>query len=223
MHGATVRIEYEITAKNIGEADYKEEQFYYTGVVKDKNTLVTTVPIQILDYVPNNLQYYEINNSSYWSVIKPEDIISQGLVNANLKANIEKFNTIITSNKTNVALVPTIYTEKVDSSKQNSVSIPLVLTQLITTENKTKDLTYNNKVELVLQSNTVGRIMAYSVPGNQDPAGEILELDADLAKVSILPPFGTTLMYIIIAVITIAGAAIIAVGIIFIKRKVLTK
>jgi len=223
MHGATVRIEYEITAKNIGEADYKEEQFYYTGVVKDKNTLVTTVPIQILDYVPNNLQYYEINNSSYWSVIKPEDIISQGLVNANLKANIEKFNTIITSNKTNVALVPTIYTEKVDSSKQNSVSIPLVLTQLITTENKTKDLTYNNKVELVLQSNTVGRKMAYSVPGNQDPAGEILELDADLAKVSILPPFGTTLMYIIIAVITIAGAAIIAVGIIFIKRKVLTK
>lgn len=227
MHGATVRIIYEITAKNIGETDYKEQQFYYTGVVKDKNTISTTNAIQLVDYVPNNLQYYEEDNKGYWTVISKdkvkEQLIDTGLVNSRLQTNLEKFNTIVTTTKTNTALYPTIYTEKVDKNKVNSVSVPIVLTQLITSENKTADLTYNNVVELVAQSNTIGRKMAYSVPGNQDPTKDITELDADKSTVRILPPFGAVLTYTIIALITIAGAAIIVVGIIFIKKKVLTK
>ena len=102
--------------------------------------------------------------------------------------------------------------------------MPIVLTQLITAENKTADLTYNNMVELVAHSNTVGRKMAYSVPGSQDPTqSKPGEIDADVSTVRILPPFGVILTYVIIAVITIAGAAIISGGIIFIKKKVLTK
>lgn len=223
MHGATVRITYEITAKNIGEVDYKEEQFYYTGVVKDKNTIVTTNAVKVVDYIPNNLQYYAADNSAYWQVVRVDELINSGLVNANLKNSLEKFNTIVVSDKTSANLVPAVYKEKVDSSKQDSVSIPLVLTQLITSENKTADLTYNNIVELVVQSNTAGRKMEYSVPGNQDPTEKISELDADMQKTSILPPFGAVLTYILIAILLVAGAAIIAGGIIFIKKKVLTK
>lgn len=224
MHGATVRITYEITAKNIGEADYKEEQFYYTGKVGNKNTIVTTNAIQLVDYIPNNIQYYEVDNKDYWTVITAKELVDKGLVNAVFKEKLEKFNTIVTTTKTNTALYPAIYTEKVAKNKANSVSVPIVLTQLITAENKTADLTYNNMVELVAHSNTVGRKMAYSVPGSQDPTqSKPGEIDADVSTVRILPPFGVILTYVIIAVITIAGAAIIAGGIIFIKKKVLTK
>ena len=31
MHGATLQITYAITVANVGEVDYKEDQFYYTG------------------------------------------------------------------------------------------------------------------------------------------------------------------------------------------------
>ena len=224
MHGATVRITYEITAKNIGEADYKEEQFYYTGKVGNKNTIVTTNAIQLVDYIPNNIQYYEVDNKDYWTVITAKELVDKGLVNAVFKEKLEKFNTIVTTTKTNTALYPAIYTEKVAKNKANSVSVPIVLTQLITAENKTADLTYNNMVELVAHSNTVGRKMAYSVPGSQDPTqSKPGEIDADVSTVRILPPFGVILTYVIIAVITIAGAAIISGGIIFIKKKVLTK
>ena len=70
----------------------------------------------------------------------------------------------------------------------------IVLTQLISTENSSDDLTYSNMVEIVKTSNTVGRRMAFSVVGNQDPTlSDASEVDSSVAeKVVILPPFGNT-------------------------------
>ena len=225
MHGATIKITYNITATNVGETDYKEEQFYYTGIAGNTNNIVTTNAMQLVDYVPNNLQYYERDNSEYWQVVKTDDLIAgtNNLVNSSLKDNLNKFNTIITTTKTNTALVPAIYAQKVNTTRASSVSVPLVLTQLITSENKDDDLDYINKVEMVAESNTVGRKMAYSIVGNFDPTGNVMELDEDYAEVKILPPFGANLTYVMIAIITIAGASIIIAGIVFIKKKVLVK
>ena len=44
MHGATLQITYAITVANVGEVDYKEDQFYYTGKVGDTGTIVKTNP-----------------------------------------------------------------------------------------------------------------------------------------------------------------------------------
>ncbi len=33
MHGSTLQITYAIPVANVGEVDYNEEQFYYTGKV----------------------------------------------------------------------------------------------------------------------------------------------------------------------------------------------
>ena len=227
MHGATIRISYQITVRNVGEADYNDDNFYYTGVASNTDSIVKTTANQVIDYIANNLQFYVADNSS-WQVISQEELINKGLVNTALKDNIAQYNTIITTtenaNIAKTALVPTIYKDKINKDAQDSVSDPLVLTQLITAENDTDDLTYRNIVEIVKTSNTVGRKNEYSVVGNQDPSKEPQEMDSDRSEtVRILPPFGDTGIYYIIAITIIAGVGIIIIGIIFIKRKVLRK
>ena len=223
MHGATITITYQVTVTNEGEVDYKDNCFYYTGKVKDRNTIVTTKADQVLDYVANNLQFNASENSN-WRVINKNDIASQGLVNSSLKDAVEQYNTIIITDNLGAELIPTLYKEKVDNKATNSTTVPLVLTQTITSENSTDDLTYSNIVEIIKTSNTVGRRNEYSVVGNQDPTKEPQELDSDKAEVvKILPPFGDTARYITIGAIIIVAIAVGIIGIIFIKKKILVK
>ncbi len=227
MHGATIKISYNITVRNVGEADYNDDSFYYTGVASDTNTIVRTTANQVIDYIANNLQFYAADNSS-WQVISQDELLNNGLVNTALADNIAQYNTIISTSSSaaivNTPLVPTIYKDRIDNNAQDSVSDPLVLTQLITAENDTDDLTYRNIVEIVKTSNTVGRKNEYSVGGNQDPSKDPQEMDSDRSEtVRILPPFGETGMYFIIGITIIAAVGIIIVGVIFIKKKVLKK
>ena len=61
--------------------------------------------------------------------------------------------------------------------------------------------------------------MAYSVVGNQDPLGDVAEVDSNVAeRVIILPPFGETHIYYILAGVV---AVILISGIILIRKKVL--
>ena len=93
----------------------------------------------------------------------------------------------------------------------------LVLTQLITSENDSDDLTYRNIVEIVKTSNLVGRRNEYSVVGNQDPTSESAEVDSDKAEVvKILPPFGEMKNIIIITSTIFAAVGILVIGIIVI-------
>ena len=223
MHGSTIKITYQITVSNIGEVDYKDNCFYYTGNVKNKNTIVTTKANQVIDYVANNLQFNASENSN-WKVIDNEKLLSDGLVNNGLKKIVDRYNTIIVTENLGTDLIPTLYKEKVNKNAKDSVSVPLVLTQLVTSENDTDDLTYSNVVEIVKTSNIVGRRNEYSVVGNQDATKLPQELDADKAEVvKILPPFGNAINYILIAVLAIGVIGIITIGIVFIKKKVLIK
>lgn len=221
MHGATIEITYQITITNVGEVDYKDNLFYYTGNKSENAQIVTIVPNQVIDYVANNLQFDASKNSD-WNVIDKAIIESEGLVNVKLKEQLDKHNTIIENKNLGVELVPTLYKQKVDGTKANEISSPLVLTQLITAENSSDDLTYRNIVEIVKTSNTVGRRMEYSVVGNQDPTQAPQELDTDVAeRVRILPPFGNAGMHIIIPIVAVIVLVILTGGIIFIKKKIL--
>lgn len=227
MHGATIKISYKVTVSNKGEVDYKDNMFYYTGIVSNPSTVVKTHANQVIDYVANNLQFYAVDNSS-WSVIDEQTLMANGnetqtLVNSKLTDEVKKYNTIITTNENSNIAKTALLPEKYDETKF-SVSDDLVLTQLITSENETDDLTYRNIVEIVKTSNDVGRRMAYSVVGNQNPNknADIAEVDSDVAQiVKILPPFGNAGMPYIIAGITLLASAILVTGIIFIKKKVL--
>lgn len=211
MHGATITISYKVKVTNVGEVDYEEQKFYYKGNTEGA-TIVTTRANQVVDYVANNLQFSTDNSANNgWSVIGKDALVNQGLVNNRLSDNLAKFNNIIQTEGLDKELKPGESTEK-----------PLVLSQLISTENTEDDLTYSNIVEIVKTSNTVGRRMAYSIVGNQHPdASKAEEIDSSVAeKVIILPPFGNIhILYILIAVIGI----ILIIGITLIIKKVLKK
>ena len=217
MHGATIEITYQITVSNVGEVDYKENSFYYTGKVKDKNTVVKTRANQVIDYVANNLQF-NVNDNKDWKVIEKSELIKDdskmSLVNNSLAEQVEKYNTIIATENLNKELLPSLI-----NKGESSASVPLVLTQLITSENDTDDLTYKNIVEIVKTSNDVGRRMEYSVVGNQDPSKNPGEIDSDASEVvRILPPFGNAGLYIIITLVALAAIGIVIVGTLFIKK-----
>lgn len=209
MHGATIEVTYRIKVTNDGEIDYDGKEFYYKG--KQSGNVVTTNANQVVDYVANNLQFNKSDSrNNGWSVISKDDLTGQNLVNAKLTDNVSKFNTIIQTPGLSKDLKPGDVSEKT-----------LVLSQLITAENKSDDLTYRNITEIVKTSNTVGRRMAYSIVGNQDPTVDAQEVDASVAeKVIILPPFGSSPIYYILG-ITI-GLILIG-GITLIIRKVLRK
>ncbi|MGN1326464.1 MAG: SdrD B-like domain-containing protein, partial [Clostridia bacterium] len=242
MHGATIQVTYAITVANIGEVDYDEPKFYYTGSVANTSTLVKTTPNTLIDYVGfqaesgnvtrNNLQFNASQNPD-WSVISVDDLVNNNLINSNLRANADAYTTIVKTDTVGTkALKPIIMDEdnakKIDgafnsdplnaldtvNSSESVVGVQLVLSQMITSDNSSDDMTYNNLVEIVKTSNPVGRRMAYSVVGNQDPTKEPAEIDADDSQeITILPPFGQSHIYYVlggaVALILIAGIALV--------------
>lgn len=242
MHGATIKISYKISVTNVGEVDYKDNEFYYTGNIAPErmnSTIVRTEPNQLIDYVANNLQFYKVDNDA-WEVIEKDTLISadtttidgnkditnrdaieKNIVNNTLKDKVANYNTVITTSANSkiakAKLVPVTY-----NPNEAEVSDDLVLTQLITSENDTDDLTYRNIVEIVKTSNDVGRRNAYSVVGNQNPAEDAAEVDTNVAQiVKILPPFGNSGEPYVIAAIIGASSLILIAGIVFIKKKIL--
>ena len=226
MHGATITIDYEISVINASELDYKDNLFYYTGVPSSSAKVVKTSANKVMDYVANNLKF-DAQVNKEWKEYSKDKLKSEGLINAKLLDNggaSDTYNTIIVTDALSEELYPTIYKDKINSDVTNTVSVPLVLTQLITSENRTKDLTFRNIVEIASTSNTVGRRMEYSVVGNQNPTLDPQELDSAMSEtVYLLPPFGNGGIYIIISLITIVSAGIIVAAVFFIKRKVIAK
>ena len=210
MHGATITINYEITIKNASERDFEGQEFYYKA--RGANQVVTTTANSVVDYVANNLQFRaEDNNEDGWktvgNVVEEEELAEQ------LAKPIESFNTVIKTENLNKALTP-----------GETTTANLILTQLMTAQNTADNRTYNNIAEITTISNSVGRRMAYSIQGNQDPtADEPSEVDsARPEEVTVLPPtgIGEIVVYVTVAIATLG---VLIVGIIVIKRKVLKK
>ena len=217
MHGASIQITYKLTVKNVGEVDYEGDQFYYTGKNPKNKVEVTTTPNTVVDYVSNNLQFNKDNNSN-WEIVKldklyKEENSADNYIDQDVKNKAQKINTIVKTNALNTALAP-----------GKSVDTTLVLTQVITPENKNDNLTYSNIAEIVEVSNTVGRKMAFSIVGNQDPTVDTpAEIDASIAeKIVILPPFGdgNIVYYIlgaVVGIILIGGITLIIKKVLIIK------
>lgn len=256
MHGATIQITYAITVANVGEVDYKEDQFYYTGKVGDTGTIVKTNPRKLIDYVGtqlhewgdrydktatrNNLQFNS-NQNPEWQVITMDKVLQDGLVNKAYETSIKKYTKdhIIVTEAISKDLIPLIADTSeaknqiankfkedpmnaldVVNASQSVSGVQLILTQMITQDNTNDDKTYNNMVELVTTKNTVGRKMAYSIVGNQDPTIEPYEIDADDSQdVVILPPFGNTpIFYVLISAVAFILIAGITITIVLLKK-----
>lgn len=236
MHGATIKIQYGITVKNIGEVDYSSKSFYYSALRDGTENPVTTTVNKIVDYpgaaggtgsadensTRGNLQYNSVENSG-WEVTNASYLKNNRLVkftkdnNDVTETTLNKYKTILIHEyEGNTGeLVPEIYEE----GKNTTDEVTLTLSQVMTTESTSDELAYKNIAEIVQLKNGVARKMAYSTPGNQNPDEEIQEVDADVAQsVTILPPFGETYIYYALAG---AVAIILIAGIVLIKVKVL--
>ena len=218
MHGATIQITYAVKVTNVGEVDYVDgeyKNFYYNADNRQTHVSKTNAN-QIIDYVQNNLQYdanNQVNTDNGWQLVKVDDLLNNNLVNNKLDSNdnkkVSSFNTILQSTSFEKDLLP-----------GEAISKTLILSQVITPENTEDDLTYGNMVEIVKTSNELGRRMAYSVVGNQDPTlEEPTEVDSNIAeRIIILTPFGQVRIYYIVGILV---AAILIGGIILIRKKVL--
>ncbi len=215
MHGATIEATYEVKVKNAGEYDYNNKGFYYLGNSGNEETVVTTSADMIVDYVANNFKFSKTKNEG-WDLIEKNQLINEAspqdtLVNYKLKESVDKYNYIIQTEALKQDLKPGDET----SPKE------LVLTQLITGDNSEDDLTYRNIVEIVKISNTVGRRMAFSIVGNQDPTREPTEVDSARAeRIIILTPFGKVKFYYGLAIVI--GLTLV-IGIALIIKKVMIK
>lgn len=215
MHGATIQVTYTVKVTNVGEVDYIDDEtkdFYYNAEILGANT-VTTTANQVVDFVQNNFQFdvsRKENSEAGWKVKTTAELVNENLMNSKLTNNLNEFNTIIQTESFNTSHL----------KPGEEVSKTLILSQLITPENEEDDLTYSNMTEIVKTSNDVGRRMAYSVVGNQDPTlNEPSEVDTSAAeKIVILPPFGEGRIYYVIGAIV---AVILIGGIVLIRRKVL--
>ena len=138
MHGSTIQITYAITVANVGEVDYNENKFYYTGKVGDASTIVKTDPRMLVDYVGtqvhdytsnddktatrNNLQFNQQQNPN-WSVISSTELLNRGLLNNKLQANVEKYTDghIVITDKASKGLIPIIADQaKVENTIKNA-------------------------------------------------------------------------------------------------------
>lgn len=250
MDGSQLVATYKIKAKNIGEVDYKDKLFYYTGVENNPNDNLAKVKInKIINYTSNNMKYDEntnVNKDNSWKVKNTDELYvengkEKALVNAVYKDTLKTYDTLLITEKgENKYLQPVLTTSDAENSE---LEIELELnTSMGTSLFQKGNLTYNNLTELVEVTSENGRKLNYSVLGNQDMADQSLganskpelytnydlvtpkEVDADSSqKINILPPTGENKNYLPIVISVIISSILVIIAAIIIKKKVIDK
>lgn len=259
MYGARIEVDYTFTVTNVGEVDYLDNQFYYTGVTNNtgKENISTTTANTVVDYITNNIQFLPTNSkNTTWSIRTVEELTtnpetentnyaenpvgnSQELVNNKYYNTLNTYNNIVTNKSLgDTALYPEA--AKLDGV-QSSTQTTMMLSTTLVPDSGEDTLVYNNLSEIVQISNSQGRRLKYSVPGNQpmanqeygsdvpaDEEDEIYtkvdlvtpkEIDADSSQeILILPPTGANRNYTLWIIVGIIALAIIAGGIVLIRR-----
>ena len=241
LEGSTLVADYRISVENIGEIDYKDSQFYYTGNTANSSTenVSKTNAKQIVDYVTNEISYIAANQSedANWTVVTSQDLtnsnkggnIDNDLVNREYYTRIASYNTLLTSKDLEGDLLPTMV-----GKGNNTKATTLRLSTQLTANTKANSI-YNNMTELIETSNEQGRRMNFSIVGNEkmakntsDPAGDelpqttrvsVTEIDADAAqKIVIMPPTGDNRNYTLIILVALIALGIIGAGAFGIKK-----
>ena len=108
----------------------------------------------------------------------------------------------------------------------------LVTSRTIASESDADDMSFDNLAEVLRFENEVGRRDILAIPGNADPsvgpfATSLSERDQSATEVvTLTPPTGADYLNIMtfqVLLVVLAGLVIVAIGIVVIKKKVLTK
>lgn len=252
IHGSDVRTTYKFVIKNIGEKDYNDQDYYYTGKTSDESKIVKSKPTKVLNYVPVNMNFYNDidgwESNKVWSIVanKAEELQSD---TDETKQLVKKGITLAGENNSATQYVDTVLktdsgTNKLITTSQDGLAPgdateaeTLVVHKKLSTDSDGTDLRYENMVEIVEAYNEVGRryyhnsgtTIVADIPGDLDPedpaAGGAFnggQVDASNVTGNIVPPFGKQNTTYYV-VGTILIAIILAGGIFLIKRRVLSK
>ena len=195
MYGARIEVDYAFTVTNVGEVDYLDNQFYYTGVTNDTSAsnISTTTANTVVDYVTNNMQFLPTNsNNSGWSIRTVEDLTSDpstestdyeanpvgnntDLINNKYYNTLNTYNTIVTSKDLALNLYPEeaqVVADEEVADPQSSSHTTMMLSTTLTPDSGEDTMVYNNLSEIVQVSNSQGRRLKWSVTGNQPMADQ---------------------------------------------------
>ena len=230
LHGATMEVTFSIKVINTGETDYNDETYYNTGVITDASKIVTYKPAVVADYISNNL-VFDINSNTGWQEITDKTQLTSGndpyikAIDENAFNGLQKVvvstadNPIIQSDP----IVPEKAKDKAGKSSETQAATVYVTKVLASDENTTEDSQYENAAEVIESITTNGRrtynAQIVSIPGNYNPD----EPDLGLSEhITVVPPFGAAdvIKYVVIGIVAIA---VLGLGILVIKRKVLRK
>lgn len=235
MRGATIEITYKIIAENLSELDYVMGN--YNDKYKVPENLVKTTVNTIVDYVNNNLKIdttIEPNSTYSWQeVINPatntQIINDDPTKTAVLYEDREKtyqenveFTRKILKDYNSIAVTSNTNTQEL-APGETFTPVNLKLSQVLTQTSDSDAFVYENNLEIINTSNTVGRrnYVKKSVVGNFNPETKPNEPDTgETEKIIITPPTGEQNY---IPIIAYAGTmlVILMAGIIIIKKKVL--
>ena len=187
MDGSHVEVTYNLTVENVGEVDYLDNQFYYTGITKDNsdNNKSKTSAKTIVDYVTNSFKFDKDSQNSdgkKWTVRNKDELIAStktnnykdDLVNRVYKDELSGYTTLLTTDELSAELVPQAGKNKGNNKATGS----LKLTTLVSSTKNANDLVYNNLSEIVETKNSLGRRAQYSINGNQRMADQTVGADA---------------------------------------------
>ena len=247
LEGARIQITYAYKVENVGEIDYLDKQFYYTG--KTNNTSASNISRTsadtVIDYVTNEIKYAkDYNSKNNWNVRYANELTNTSakgetdLVNRQYATRLKTYNTLLTTEDMNGGLLPRAIAS--DYGEATSKDTSLILTTTVSTNNSGDNLVYNNLTEIVKMTNSQGRRMQFAIVGNQIMADQSLgnnaasselskiklvtpsEIDADSAQqVVLMPPTGANKNYVPYIVAALVSAGLIIAAVVIIKTKVL--
>lgn len=207
LQGAKLNLEYTITIVNNSDKDYLEEEYYYYGT--GGKTETTSRAKQVVDYLDNTMTLQLEQTENTWVQVTAENLYNDGNgliskeVYEELKAGKHH---ILTTNAF----------EQVGSGEEKSIK--LYATKYLAT---TDDFREENRVEVIELTGL--RAIKETIPGDYKPTEAPKTQDESEMDFVITPPTGTTINYAIYIGATIVTFAILVLGIVIIKKRIIKK
>ncbi len=240
IQGAILNLRYEIKAENHSELDYNNEEYYVFA--ENKNDLVNIKIDKIVDYLDEDLVYDTKSTENKWERITSSELRKY---DKNDKYSADKNNIAdnvydIIQHKNNIFIAEDhLKLQKINPEEGQIATFDS--SKIL--YNTVGDLEFENFVEIIKYSNSVGRFYedyykgiegnsVKSIPGNyipsKDAPNNMQETDSNYnyqdnkkynnPTTAIIPPTGQKRIYYVIG---LTSLIILIIGIVIIKRKVL--
>lgn len=232
MQGAKLEVKYEIKVTNNSEKDidyfvngeYKTE-FYYFGEIPEGSSVIRDSVNKVVAYLDSELVYSEDDLVGWDQVtaqqLKDDRLISEATYNA-LKNN--DYIIYVTDKASELApggepMTTTVTASKVLANQDENVYD--IQAEILEVDAKTARTTSSKQYKM---GNYVPSLTTRKVNNNinNETAG-LHEQDDDRVKIIVTPPTGLGTYIIKYLAVGLAGLIVIAIVVIFIKKKVLTK